>query len=1802
MRHFLSIIFCASIISAQAQTSVNGYFDAVYDNFGNQYLLSNLQVGSGKPISNHASTVTSIPTNTCSAGYFNLYFEPGSYLDNTPAAKNVVCQVFTDLSAFIISPLANGPVKVNIICTDELGSPGATGTPFYVLPAFPSNPNQGILHNQIFKTIQSGVDAYTGVPLNTLYSTNFTGFYHGKITVKNSSSWNLNPATNTLSSGEYDLYGTVLHEAIHSLGFISLMDSNGASQLTSSNNYYSTYDQFLTDASGTPLLGSSTPACSITNQSYQALPVAIQSGTCPGTPGVTTCSTAAKYISANVNQAVYTPGCFTAGSSLSHFEDICYSNFSTTCTANYGLNDLYFLMSDGVPSGTCYLKRYLQEEERFVLCDIGYSVNPTYSLNGTAIKSYTSGACSGSDIWGYNDGYSNGAFTYTTGSNSYSIAISSIISNDAPATQSISCLEVIYNNGTAAISGSSVVVTSITNIGVVVVKYYPVNSAGKFGNATYIFVHFLPGVCNVNPNCSMIQNGGFENLSGGAQCGEFIGSGSAISYPSFSILDCWDSYYGTPDLFTHGCNSGINFPGKFKLGINTYDTNPAVDSYLGSANDRITGCFTFTNVSTVATEVLKNNLLTPLVPNTAYKLNLLVKNYSGPFLNSTVNTNSSPVVLTIGALPSFTTQGLPFPGGITPICEFTVAANTGTAWTAVTQTFVFTPLQNANHYAIVIGPDPIKSASFGPTHYVFIDEIALHPIESVTFAIPNSTLCGNSSFTNLALYATTTGTFSGPGVTVSNNIYQFNTPPTLPSGLYPVMFTYTNSLGCQITLSENVLVSSVFLTPASGPSTVCITNNVISLNGGLPSTSTGVNFIWQPGGVSGLNITVSPTTSIIYTLTAVNQYSCADSQTLAINLFTNCCGSVTIPSLAVSSIPTTTSITGPLYISSSFTIDPGVTLFLYSSEFLFASTASITVSNNATLIVQDSHLHTCTNSMWPGIVVLDGGKFQTPSSLGYNLIEDAKTAINCVGHFTSTLISILDINKTIFNKNFIAVNITDYHRSNTSYSNAFYFSDCVFTSRSLTYSGNSWPQGGSSSGELRYAPTGTTGLAPPYNLLGVSESSLKAPYSTQTSYIGIRLANVGEATPSAYFGPVLGEPSAASHFNLFDKQCYGILATESNLTSMNNVFQNTKHKSDFTSPTLPYGTGGAGISHNTPSTLNTLLDLTASSFDIGNRFWNCHYGVLANKTYRFNMEKALFRSTQSNTNTAFGHGNTGVVLNTNRMHYYMRYNEFTNVNAAINVPLSAGVYTTAATGTVVQNGIYLTNLIVKQNTFSPGSGSNTYLNRGVNLSCPNSVTPAIGPGAGPGISIETNEFNSVYRGIAVNGLVGMPTAIHDNTISLTQDVAYSQSQQGISINNCIGTTTNGAQTAIYTNTLSSVGSTSLSNSLANLIYVSQSSGPMSPSITCNTLKNSYRGFVFSQSNPGVAWRGNSMETIQHAYALINNGVIGQQGAPGSAIDNEWLGSWTSYTQTFIELGSQAISSKLFVRAIANMTPTSNFGTAGFPNWYNASSIFTTSGGYYCSMPSTDFNVPVPEIGNYETEESYYIANTTLYRFLYFNDSIRNSSVALHSFYANWDSSSIAKFLEIEDYLSRNNTSAAQSLVNSISASNQVEENYLQFYQVYIDFIESDELDDGNKSTLIALASLCPSTDGGCVYQSRALYNRIYDEVLETEECPLNAGAKKRKFLPQLVNNEKFDVLVYPIPSSIGKHLFYKNTTGKKVKVLKVTDITGREINVELLIQDQSAGKMKFHSEMGFYIISFQNDKDEIINKSIFLTD
>lgn len=525
--------FAQSTLEEQKIT-VGGYFEDIYDQYGNKYNIKDLKAGEDKIINNSVSKNTLI----CSSGMFDLYFETGSGMENTSdanqnARRAVICQVFSDLTNFIHSPLndPNNNTRVRIWVrniNNLVGGvpPGVAGlaTSFYTTPGTVSI--SGIADNEIWKTINSGVDSYIDELLPLSVANNQTSpmpvgvYYHGMMAFNFNSGipWNTNLST-AAPIGTVDLYTNVLHEVTHALGFSSLIRTNG--QIAFGNvgfGYFSRYDTFLKNNANTNFLITNSGSCS-SMYDHQFNPNLLPSILFPDLtscqPGETNCNTSIHFVGSVNTTSVYTPNCFEPGSSLSHFEDLCISTPQ---------NNGYFVMSDRTSdgiNGITNTKRFLKPEERNALSDVGYKLEPTYGNNNVVAQSninYGGVTTNGIDVVGANDGLSNvGIYTFL-GNPGTTINLSGILNNDYHAS-GFECLEDITD--TAALPTNLPIAsgtTATTNIpftsnlpGLHLLRYVPVNASGQKGNITYVYVYVdsTPN-CGTTPTCNMVINGSFE--------------------------------------------------------------------------------------------------------------------------------------------------------------------------------------------------------------------------------------------------------------------------------------------------------------------------------------------------------------------------------------------------------------------------------------------------------------------------------------------------------------------------------------------------------------------------------------------------------------------------------------------------------------------------------------------------------------------------------------------------------------------------------------------------------------------------------------------------------------------------------------------------------------------------------------------------------------------------------------------------------------------------------------------------------------------------------------------------------------------------------------------------------------------------------------------------------------------------------------------------------------------------------------------------------------------------------------------
>ncbi len=891
---FLLIAICfITIIYSQGNYNV---YDSVYDGKGNKYSLNSIAL---KQINPGINLVFAPATVTCQAGYFRLFFAPNSGLDgNTPveiAKRNVFCQLMTDISCFITSPLnspcnttTNTTTFVNLYITNTTVGAG-NASAIYVFPQG-ANPNVGIIHNAIWKTIVTGTDAYQGVSSPLGYSAG-GGFYHGYMRINNTLNWYLNlSSTTAIVSGQADLYTVMLHEALHSLGFESLIGPTGASLYTSLGgpNAYSKYDSFLKDGLGNSLLSAPSSSCSNVAVNFAANVALVNPNNCVAPMGVqsnlTNCATTIFYASPSQTVQLYRPDCYELGASLSHFEDACYPT-----AAPYG-NDMYFVMSNILPGSV--VRRYPREEERIVLCDLGYSVTANYpSPVSGAAYSYTAGACTPDGVWGVNDGLDplTGAFTFTWGaSNCVTIPKSTILANDA-ANSSISCVSFVTSGGGAFIvdNPSDIQVCfppgPLNFCGPMVLQYVPKNnSTGALGNITYIFVYKQCTNCGpVNP-CNIVQNGGFENVNTPSVC---VAGGPNGNGVASAFVQCWDVYNatGSNDLFPRTC------PLLPTATSSLFPSNFLPDSHNGIPNNVYAGHIT--NISTAGvspSETFQNNLGTPLIPTNTY----VVSFWSYFNAQGALQINPGPqpnhkLIYTIGAKQTFPFpffNGAYHPPTLEVLANFTLQPIFN-QWVYNTQTVVFNPSVNAPYNAVTMGGNELASAiingvsGLGYSAYTFLDDFSIIPAAQVpAFNIPNLLCNATPTLGNIQQFAAQPGTFSGIGIVNNGGVYDFNAPNTLTPGIYPIGYTYTSNVNCVNTIYSNAYVGGITAT----------TNSNTCSGGGYTLSATGfslnTNFTWLPGGQTSNIIIVNPLVSTVYTLVA-SSGTCSNQYTFAINIF-----------------------------------------------------------------------------------------------------------------------------------------------------------------------------------------------------------------------------------------------------------------------------------------------------------------------------------------------------------------------------------------------------------------------------------------------------------------------------------------------------------------------------------------------------------------------------------------------------------------------------------------------------------------------------------------------------------------------------------------------------------------------------------------------------------------------------------------------------------------------------------------------------------------------------------------------------
>ncbi|NCA19798.1 MAG: hypothetical protein EBS86_01515 [Crocinitomicaceae bacterium] len=1074
-----------------------GKFEKFYDHYGNEYNLKDLMIDTVTP----SQKSVTYPNECTNSGYFKLYFEEGSGFELPISLhqerRAVLCQLFKELSNFIVP--VNPTTSVNIwVRKFEFYNSNAVSSNINALSSglysMPMNATSmgGIVDNEIWKTINSGVNSYTNVALpiysNSTNNTVEPPFYHGIIAFNFSNpaiNWHTN-LSQTPPSNLFDMYTIGLHEITHSLGFNSLITENGNSQfLASGYNYYTRYDSFLkTSNNGLNLISNLGSCSAMYDYSFNAnVPLSILTQT--------NCSIAPVF-TGTVNQTILTNNSFSQGTSLSHFKDVCHT---LNGVIDNQVANMYYVMSGVNDPGV--MKRFLKPEERSVLCDLGYKVQGVYGSNlNLSYKNYAQSMCSGNGVVGVNDGISNGNYTYVVNQgssltfNSTSGSPYNIIANDLGAV-SFECPQLVYAtsgiNITNSIPNTSFTfnTSSTATPGIMLIRYVPISAGGKRGNITYIYV-----IVNDNTNCTfsscnMVSNGGFEN--GNGNCGEFNITNGNMAY-------CWAGQSGSPDLYKRNCtNATYNVP--FINAVSNFDTwNNGIS---GAPVNDVFGALLKTSLvnGTVYEESFQVKLSSPLQQGVTYKLRFFARLKA---------TNLIPSPTPVGLVVSSSLSYLANAGNLYMSNNPSNYDQEGTTFITINNfqnwqfyEYVFTHDGPSGYYNLMLGLD--NEAILSSTQkYVFIDDIQLFPSITAPDLDMPSTFCINQSPYNLLLATNYgTGTFSGNGVTNIGTDYFFN-PVTAGVGTHIITYNYTNNLGCVVQDFQTVTVvnSTININASASPQTVC--------SGGSTTltASGGVTYNWNPGNSNSNPFVVSNiTASTNYTLIATNAAGCQTTIQVPVYVTTasSCCTSpnISIPNNSTSSTYATSYSNLTFEIQGQLTVNSN--LSLTGCTLRMAPNAKIIVNTGFTLDLTTCTLYSCSD-MWQGIEVSNFGFLK----LNNTRIEDAIDAVLSLSDAT------LNINNCTFNKNKTGIHLENW----TSYSgiNGTTF-DC--TSNPLTTLTN----------------------------------YLKAPFANQKSHYGIYLNKMANLT----IGGTTANTFQNLEVGIYAQQCTNVTIQRNNFTNINST-------------------------------------------------------------------------------------------------------------------------------------------------------------------------------------------------------------------------------------------------------------------------------------------------------------------------------------------------------------------------------------------------------------------------------------------------------------------------------------------------------------------------------------------------------------------------------------------------------------------------------------------------------------------------
>lgn len=1074
--------------------------------------------------------------------------------------------------------------------------------------------------------------------------------------------------------------------------------------------------------------------------------------------------------------------------------------------------------------------------------------------------------------------------------------------------------------------------------------------------------------------------------------------------------------------------------------------------------------------------------------------------------------------------------------------------------------------------------------------FLSVNALTLAPTSALYYTVFPTTYTpqieSSGVFTSCSGFSSITGTMTGSGeqyVTIGNFYNDASTTQSLSLcvgtnttvGPYAAVY-YIDDLSV-IPVPPTLSVSHPTITNCSQ------TTITLTASGAAPAYTS-----WTDGvNVYNGNIVVVPVPTFNTTYTCTVNLpgvgTCGLGGTVTVY---NACTTCTASSNVLPTVLTNTSLSGTFYsMNNNLTINGSVTLT--NCEVQIIKSASITVTPGSTLNIAGCHLYAC-GDMWQGIVVQAGGVINIINSASKtSFIEDAIVAVEIQGGSPLTT-NILTANYVTFNKNKSSINIAGYTPSVSPY--PFTIWGCLFTSRNIpfTVGALTWPN----NNIIKAAnnPT-TTPLETPYiNNTNYPPTTLKNPYLNTKPDFGIYIDNVGAtinaSTTPTYYEITIGTGSGTSNrFNVFDNLVRCVKGIDANIFCVNNIFQNTQ--------TVGKGaSGGIGIDMYTYASNYRIKVAGSTPTTYINRFFNCSKALNTLNYFEHIITDCDLRS----TNTAY----IIPVVPTNppgNIGFNMVTAQYRNINISGNhlYNIANGILFTAdigyfSVGSPPTNGRYGGQVNIDNNEIRSnlvGQPITTqFVNSAISLNDVMTSTSGYSVYTIPGssLTLNTNTITDVWNGIAGSNFGQQPLTTFNNTVTLVnQPTSYATPpvQYGISntqINDAFIYRNSITGPATYTTQMRAI-TTSMNNTIT---------------VKCNITSQTERGIDFNSTQANTIFWDNTMSSHTYGFDLDNAGIIGTQGSSTVPTDNQWIGTWNVTPSTPLKTATFGTSSStlspLFIRYGTGFYDPNNsswtdlfFGTDDYFYPGAGSTLLNISGspsartcpitplcpscrGFGQAEPITSNetlleNLAYGKILHLENnEKTNYLNKVMAYRQItppIKSKSSNKVNSALQQFYNSTAKSNIGDLFLIEQDLMAQNYTQAKSKIAAFVPDNSIETNYITYYNVYTNS-KQGLLNSADSLALVTLANGCPFTDGGVVYQARALYSVVFDTYrLFYDIC--NVSTNQRLIdnkVPKNLSVINFS-RVYPNPTSGSVYIEVSDALNKEEIEVEVLDITGK---------------------------------------------